>query len=148
MGDGRTRHQNLVGRSEAWKRFADIACDGGGPVSLVADVVRKLGPFGLFVTRGEDCTAVRHHNVPLMHDADLFHRDGIVDHCNMILTFRLGPPHGDAEALFLLHCRRIKAGNILRFQESVDLTLFVPFAASEEKVLPSFAELSICSLAS
>ena len=117
-----------------------------GPVSLAADVARKLGPFGLFVTRGEDCTAVRHHNVPLMHDA--FIMIGIVDHCNMTLTFRLGSPHGDAEVLFLLHFRRIKAGNILRVQESVDLKLSVPSAASEKKVLTSFAELTICSLAS
>ena len=114
MGDGRTRHRNLVGGSEAWKRFADIVGDGGGPVSLAADVARKLGPCGLFVTRGEDCMAVR-------HKADRLHRDRIVDHCNMILTFRLHPPHDDPEALFLLHFRRIKANNILRVQESVDL---------------------------
>ena len=64
LGDRRTRHRNLVGGSEAWKRFADIAGDGEGPVSLAADVARKLGPFGLFVTRGEDCTAVRHRRRP------------------------------------------------------------------------------------
>lgn len=111
---------------------------------MVADVATKLGPFGLFVTRGEDCTAVRHHNAPLMHDADWLHRYGIVDHCNMILTFRLHPPHSDAEVLLLLHCRWLKAGNILRVQESVDLKLSVPSAASERKLLISFTELSIC----
>ena len=121
MGDGRTRHRNLVGGSEAWKRFADIVGDGGGPVSLAADVARKLGPFGLFVTRGEDCTAARHHIGPLMHDADQLHRDRIVDHCNMILTFRLHLLHGDAEVLLRLHGRRMKAKNILRVQECVEL---------------------------